>query len=378
MIRTFQSLRHVDPGFKNPDHLQVFGIYIPPQTVKDADAVARMEQQILDKLAALPGVSAAAMGGFVPMSGNHWSDPIFTEDNVAADTQAIPALRRFKVVSPGFLKTLGNSLLVGRDFTWADIYEKRQVVLVSENFARELWGAPASAIGKRIHESLKSPWREVIGVVSDERDDGVDQKAPSSVFVPFLMDSFEGDTPFVQRGVSYLVRSRRAGSSNFVAEISRAVWSVDPNLPLANVRTLGEVYNKSMARTSFALVVLGIAALMSLLLGIAGIYGVISYSVSQRTREVGIRRALGAQNREVAGMFVKQAARLAFIGIACGLLVAAAVTRLMSSLLFEIRPTDPVTFVGVSLFLAAAAILAAYIPALRATTVDPTEALRSE
>jgi ABC-type antimicrobial peptide transport system permease subunit len=193
-----------------------------------------------------------------------------------------------------------------------------------------------------------------------------------------MMDNFEGDSIFVQRGLSYLVRSSRAGSNTFVAEISRAVWSVNPALPLANVQTVGEIYNKSMARTSFALIMLAIAGGTALLLGTAGIYGVVSYSVSQRTREVGIRRALGAQKTHVAGMFVKQAARLALVGIACGLAGAAALMRLMSNLLFEVRPIDPMTYAMVSLFLAMAAVVAAYIPALRATGIDPTEALRAE
>jgi predicted permease len=377
MIRTFQSLRHVDPGFSKPEQVQVFGIYIPPAAVKEPEAVVRMQQSILEKVTALPGVSAAAMTSLIPMSGNQRQDPIFAEDHVYAETQ-IPPLRRFKFVSPGLLKTMGNSLIAGRDLTWTDVYEKRPVTLVSENFARELWHDPQSAIGKRIRETLKSPWREVIGVVSDERDDGVDQKAPSSVFLPGFMDTFDGETPFIQRGISYTVRSVRAGSSSFVGDISRAVWSVNPNLPLASVRTLGEVYNKSMARTSFALVMLAIASAMALVLGIAGIYGVVSYSVSQRTREVGIRRALGARDVQVTSMFVQQAARLASLGIACGVMVSVVLIRFMSSLLYNVTPTDPITYAGVSLVLAVAAISAAYIPALRATSVKPTEALRAE
>jgi predicted lysophospholipase L1 biosynthesis ABC-type transport system permease subunit len=225
---------------------------------------------------------------------------------------------------------------------------------------------------------MKGEWREVVGVVGDVRDDGVDQKAPTSIFLPMMMGQFEGDSPYIQRGVTFVIRSSRAGSASFVNDLSRAVWSLNANLPLASVQTMGDVYDKSMARTSFALVMLGIAAGTALLLGVAGIYGVVSYSVSQRTREVGIRRALGAQNGAVAGMFVRQAARLALIGIACGFVLAFVVIRLMSSLLFNVTPTDPVTYAAVSLALAGAAMLAAYIPALRATGLDPMEALRSE
>ena len=175
-----------------------------------------------------------------------------------------------------------------------------------------------------------------------------------------------------------MVRTPRAGSRSLETELEQAVWSVNANLPLANVRTMQEVYDRSLARTSFALVMLAIAGVMALLLGLTGIYGVISYSVSQRTREIGIRRALGAQNEQVTGMFVRHGARLAVIGIACGLVAAAALGRAMTSLLFEIRPLDPLTYVGVSLGLAAAAVLASYLPALRATTVNPIEALKAD
>jgi putative ABC transport system permease protein len=377
MIRTFQSLRHVDPGFSDPDHLLAFGIYIPAAVVKEPEALVRMQQKILERIAAVPGVVSAGMASFVPMTGNGWTDPLFAEDHTYAEGQ-LPALRRFKMISPGLLKTIGNRLLAGRDFTWTDVYEQRRVALVSESLARDLWSEPQAAIGKRIRESLNTPWREIIGVVNDERDDGVDHPAPSTAFFPQFMDNFSGDLPYVQRGLTYIVRSNRAGSSTFVNEISRAVWSVNPSLPLASVRTVGEVYNRSMATTSFALVMLSIAAATALVLGVAGIYGAVSYSVSQRTREVGIRRALGARNAQVAGMFVGQAARLALLGIAFGLLAAVGVVRLMSSLLFSVTPTDPVTYIGVALLLAIAAIMAAYVPALRATSVDPLEALRTE
>jgi len=377
MIRTFQSLRHVDPGISNPDQLQAFGVYIPPQAVKEPEAVLRMQQEILEKISTVPGVISAAMASFRPMTGSSWQDILYAEDHTYTE-DAVPPIRRFKVVSPGLFGTLGNKLIYGRDFSWNDLYDKHRVAVVSENLARELWRDPHAAIGKRVREFKNAPWREVIGVAADERDDGVDQKAPTSVFFPLMMDNFEGDSIYVQRGVSFLVRSSRAGSSTFVAEISRGVWAVNPALPLASVQTVGEIYNKSMSRSSFALTMLGIAAGTALLLGIAGIYSVVSYSVSQRTREVGIRRALGAQKTQVAGMFVKQAGRLALIGIACGLVGAGALMRLMSSLLFETRPIDPLTYAAVALFLAAAAVAAAYVPALRATGIDPTEALRAE
>jgi len=311
------------------------------------------------------------------MTNRGWQDGLFAEDHVYSESQ-IPPLRHFKFVSPGLVKTMGNSLIAGRDFTWTDVYDRRPVAMVSENLARELWRDPGAAVGKRVRESLKAPWREVVGVVSDERDDGVNQKAPTIVIWPILTDNFSGNQRFVWRSLAYIIRSNRTGSRGFVDEIGRAVWSVNPNLPLASVRTLQEIYEKSLARTSFTLVMLAIAGAMALLLGVVGIYGVISYSVSQRTREIGIRMALGARKEELMRMFLGQGLRLAAIGVACGLLAAAGLTRLMTSLLFEVKPVDPLTFAIVALGLVLAAALASYLPALRATNVDPLEALRAD
>ena len=253
--------------------------------------------------------------------------------------------------------------------------------MVSESLARELWGQPSTALGKRIHPYPQSAWREVVGVLSDMRDDGLNQKAPTIAYWPLLMLDFtptQENRNFVQRSVSYVIRSTRTGSSGFVNELGHAVWSVNPNLPMASVRTLQEIYDASLARTSFTLVMLGIAGGMALLLGVAGIYGVISYSVSQRTREIGIRIALGAQGHAVTRMFVAHGLTLAGVGVTIGLTAAFGIMRLMSSLLFEVSPVDPLTYAMVSLTLIAATVLASYVPAVRATAVDPIEALRSE
>jgi ABC-type antimicrobial peptide transport system permease subunit len=215
-------------------------------------------------------------------------------------------------------------------------------------------------------------------VVSDERDEGVDKKAPTVAFFPMLMSAFEGDDPFFRRSATYVIRSRRTGTLSFSSEVSRAVWSINPNLPLANVRTLESVVRASMARTSFTLVMLVIAGSMALILGVAGIYGVISYSVSQRTREIGIRMALGAERPDVTRMFVRYGLALTAIGVVCGLAAAMALTRLMGSMLFDVSPIDPFTYVAVCASLIAVACLASYLPALRATLVNPVTALRAE
>jgi predicted permease len=377
MIRTFQALRRVDPGFSHPAELQTLRVGIPRTQVGDLTEVVRTQQAILEKLAAIPGVASAGAASYVPMTGNFWNDPIFAEDHPQTESQ-IPPLRKYRFISPGLLKTMGNAVVAGRDFTWDDVYGKRRIALVSENFARELWREPQAALGKRIRENLKGEWREVVGVVGDERDDGVDQKAPTTVFWPLLLDKFEGDDIFAQRSLTFVVRSPRTGTSGFVNEISRAVWSINPNLPLAGVRTQEEIFTRSMARTSFTLVMLAIAGAMALLLGVAGVYGVISYAVSQRTREIGIRIALGARNGEVTRMFVGHGLRLAAIGIGFGLVAAFAMTRLISSLLFDISAIDPPTYVAVAAGLVAAAVLASAVPALQAAAVDPVNALRAE
>jgi predicted permease len=282
------------------------------------------------------------------------------------------------MISPGLLKTMGNRLVAGRDFTWTDLYEKRPVAIVTENLAREMWREPAAALGKRIRESHKSEWREVVGVVNDELENGVNEKAPAMVLWPSLMKNFSANETFVHRYVAFVVRSSRTGTRGFVDEVSRAVWAVYPNLPLADVRTMEEIYRRSLARTSFTLVMLAIAGGMALLLGVIGIYGVIAYSVSQRTREIGIRMALGSSKTDVTRLFVGHGLRVAGIGVVCGIAAAAASTRLMKSLLFEVSPLDPATFAGVALVLVLAAAVASYMPALRAAVVDPVEALRAD
>jgi predicted lysophospholipase L1 biosynthesis ABC-type transport system permease subunit len=273
---------------------------------------------------------------------------------------------------------MGNRLVAGREFTWSDTYQRRPVAMVSQNLARELWQDPRRAVGKQIREDLKGPWREVIGVLNDERDDGIQKKATAAAYFPLLMNDFEGDSVAVQRTVAYIVRSKRAGSQSLLADVRKAVWSMNPNLPLANVRTLQEIFDKSLARTSFTLVMLAIAGAMALLIGLVGIYGVVSYAVSQRRREIGIRMVLGARQNELIRLFLAHGFALALIGVACGLGVSAALTRVLGSFLFDVNPLDPLTYAAASFGLISAAVTASYVPALRAMAVDPVEALRSE
>jgi predicted lysophospholipase L1 biosynthesis ABC-type transport system permease subunit len=250
--------------------------------------------------------------------------------------------------------------------------------MVSENLAREMWGSPANAIGKQIHENPATAWREVIAVVHDEHEDGVDHDAPPTAYWPLLMSNFRRTKDLSQRSVSYAVRSSRAGTQGFLQEIQRAVWSVNPNLPVAQVQTLAELYEKSLARTSFTLVMLAAAAAIALLIGLVGIYGVVSYSVSQRQREIGIRLALGAPSAGLLRMFMGQALTLATLGAGCGIVAALGATRLISSLLFHVSAADPLTYSVVAGALVIVSLLASYFPARRATRVDPIETLRGE
>jgi putative ABC transport system permease protein len=379
MIRTFRAMRNVQPGFLRPEDLQTIRISIPPSQVQDPEQVARMQNAIRDKIAAIPGVSAVAFSGSMPMDGFFSGDVVWAEDKTYPAGQFPPG-RRFKWVSPGYFESMGTRLIAGRDFTWTDVYGHRPVTMVSENMARELWGEPAAAVGKRIR--IAGPgapdWREIVGVVEDVRDDGVQQKAPTIVYWPFLMENFWGDSKFIVRSVAFSIRSKRAGNDAFLNEVSQAVWSVNPNLPLAMVRTMQDVYNRSMAETSFTLVMLGIAGVMALALGMIGIYGVVSYLVSQRTHEIGIRMALGAQPRDIVRGVLGDGGRMATLGIALGLAASIGLTRLMTSMLFGVSATDPITFAAVVLLLLAVALVASWIPAHRAMRVDPMVALRYE
>ena len=377
MIRTFRALTKVDPGFTRADQLQSFRISIPDTQIKEPERVVRMEEDILHKLEAIPGVYSASIGTVIPMSGGGWHDPVFVEGRTYTEGQ-LPPLSRFKFVSPGFFATLGTPLIAGRDLTWTDTYKKIPVALVSENLAREYWANSSDALGKRIRVSTNDDWREVVGVVGDVHDDGVNQKAATCAYWPLLMDRFESDDISVRREVSYAIRSSRAGSQTFLKDVRDAVWSVNPNLPLADLHTIQYYYGKSLARTSFTLIMLGVAGSMALLLGVIGIYGVIAYSVSQRTREIGIRMALGAQQQSLTGMFVRHGLLLTGIGVACGLIAAFMSMRLLSSLLFNVRPVDPITYAAASIGLVATASLASYLASRRAATVDPVEALRAE
>jgi hypothetical protein len=274
---------------------------------------------------------------------------------------------------------MGTRLIAGRDFTWTDLYEERHVAIVSENLAREWWNDPRAALGKRVRENSIAPWREVVGVVEDVYDRGVHVKAPEFAYLPALMDRYlVFDQEYVTRVGLFVIRSNRTGTEGLLKDVQQAIWSVNGRQPVFLVNTLESLNDRSMAGTSFTLVMLAIAGGMALLLGIVGIYGVIAYVVSQRTREIGIRIALGAQTAVLLHVFIRQGLLLAGAGVALGLAAAAGLTQLMSSLLFGVTALDPLTYAVVSALLLVVSVLASYLPARRAMVIDPVHALRGE
>jgi len=381
MIRSFQELRHVQPGFTHPEEIQILHSTTPPAIANEPERVMRMQHEILDKLAAIPGVVSVGFGIAAPLeSFLGGGNPVYAADKNFSEGE-IPPIRQIRRTAPGFFKTMGTRFTAGRDFTWNDLYEKRRVAIISENLAREWWGAPDAALGKRIREAgAADPWREIVGVVENVYDNGVNVKAPEFAYWPALMDRYiwGGEKGSAVNYGMFAIRSNRTATESLLTEARQTIWSVNGGQPVYLVTTLKRLYDQSLERTSFTLVMLALAGGMALALGIVGIYGVIAYTVSQRTREIGIRMALGEQPERISKLFVRGGLLLAGIGTVLGLGAAAALTRLMSSLLFGVTARDPVTYVTVSILLVFAAALASYIPCRRATAIDPVQALRAE
>jgi predicted permease len=380
MIRTSLALRRVEPGFTQPASIQTVRISVPGPLVAEPERVARLQHDIVAALSALPGVTSVGYSSVMHMEGLRTPWDAIRREGAALTGTELPPMRVFKSVSPGFFRTTGTRLIAGRDYEWPDLYGRRKHVMLSEGLARELWGAPQLAVGRRVQTLLPgAPWYEVIGVVQDVHDNGIDQPAPAIVYWPALDESrFRPGETAVPREVTFAIRTPRAGGEGLLTEIKQAIWSVNRNLPLASVRTMQEAYDRSMARTSFTLVLLSIAAAAALVLGLVGVYGVIAYTVSQRTREIGIRLALGARQGDVKRMFVRSGLALVAAGIIAGLTAAAVLTRAMASVLFGVDPLDPVTFASVPLVLLTAALVASYVPARRVAAISPVEALKAE
>ena len=378
MIRTFQSLAAVEPGFSRPEEVQL--VYIAGSQ-QDPAQTLEMQRRLVSALASIPGVLSAGFGDRAPLEiTNRRADTVLTVEAPAkprVEGEPRP-LRRFEFISPGFFQSLGTPILAGRDFGWTDLDKARQVTIVSAELARQEWGSSAAALGKRVRITPADPWRDVVGVAGDLRDNGMQEAPPAIVYFPARVQNFWGAAGMAFGNGTFLIRTSRAGTDSLIREIERVVAGVDKNLPVSQVRRLSDVYRASLARTSFTLKLLLLAGSLGLLLGVIGIYGVVAYSVSQRTREVGIRLALGAQRGEVTRMFLRRGIALASIGLVSGVLIAMLVTRLMSSLLFGVSPVDPLTYVVVASIVLAVVTCAAYIPARRSTRDGCVEALRAD
>ena len=251
MIRTFQVLRKVNPGFTNPAQVQAIRVAIPETQVGDPARVMAMQEAILRRFEAVPGVSSVSITTAAPMDGGS-NNPVFAEGHEYGRS-TLPPVRAMRSVSPGFTESIGSRLIAGRDLRWDELNRAAPLALISENMARELWHSPRAALGKRIREDPRDDWYEVIGVVANLRDNGNNQPAPAIVYWPLMQKLSEGRL-HTSRNVDYLIRSPRAGSNAFISELRQALAAVNPNLPLANVRTLESIYNRSLARSSFALI----------------------------------------------------------------------------------------------------------------------------
>jgi predicted permease len=377
MTRSFQALRAVDPGFRDPEQVQTFRIEVPEGVVEDPDRAVRTHQQIVEAVARVPGVVAVGVASALTMDGYDSNDPVFVE-GITPEDGPMPPIRRFKWAGPGYVEAMGNRLVAGRLLTWEDAYTRAKVVMLSENLAREYFETPAAAIGRRIRNTPSNPWREIVGVVGAERDDGLAKPPTAIVYWPLAIDDFWTQKTFVARNLAFAVRSGRMASPGFMGELQRAVWSVNPSLPIASVQSLADIRASSMAQTSFALTMLVIAASVALLLGLVGIYGVVAYIAAQRTREIGVRIALGAQPSDIRTLFVSHGLKLVTAGVLLGVGAAMALTRVMSVLLFGVGPMDAPTYAAVSAGLGTVALVATCLPARRAARLDPVVALRTD
>ena len=381
LARSFLRLLDVDPGFRAPEEVLTFRVGIPGAVIEDAEETALAFERILRDLRDLPGVRAAGSTQSVTLDGWDSNDAVYVEDFPTPEGQ-IPPIRRFKWVQPGYFEAMGNPLIAGRDLEWVDLHEQRPVVVVNEEFSRDVWGSPRAALGKRVATIAigdgEQVWHEIVGVVGNVHDDGVDQPAPAILYWPMIQADLYGQGTEVRRSMAFVLRAEPGELTGLLPRAREVVWSVVPAAPVAEVRTLEELLEGSLARTSFTLVLLLIASGVALFLGAVGIYGVVSYVVGQRTREIGVRMALGAGRGDVRRMVLRQGLTLTGVGVAVGLLAAIGLTRLMTSLLFGVQPIDPPTYAIVALALALVAALASWVPAARAARVEPATTLRGD
>jgi len=368
LINSFMRLRNLDPGFRT-DHLLTMSIVLPESKYPKRSARAAFYNAVLRRVEALPGVTSAGVTNWIPL--------VFQGDNVPISIEGRPnpvvserPNAATRIINPHYFSALGIRLLKGRNFDDRDTVTSIPVSVISEEMARRFWPAE-DPIGKRFtpgDPTRPDQWIQVIGVVNDIRQVELTAQPPPQMYLTYEQVGF-----FPPR---YLVVNTDVEPESLVASVRQAVWEVDKDQPVSSIATMEEVLSVSIARQRFSMLLLAIFAAVALALAAVGIYGVMSYSVTQRTHEIGIRMALGAQTGAVLKLAVGYALKLVLAGVVIGLVVAFALTRIMSSLLFGVTPTDPTTFGLISLILLVVALVASYIPARRATKVDPVIALR--
>jgi putative ABC transport system permease protein len=380
LARSFQRMRAVDPGFKSENVLTV-RLSIPGTTYRTPGDISRFYTQLMSRLAAIPGVEAVGATSKLPLvdiGGNH-NGAWLKDKPITADQ--LPTIHSTASVTQDYFKAMGIPLIEGRTFRDDGTDRAPREMIVARAFARHFW-PNESAIGKQIKTGgPDAPWSTIVGVVGDVHDESLTKPVDEMIYQPVVVvmqpTPAEPDTVFAENAFALTIRASGDPMAIFPA-VRREIWAMDRNLPLVNVRALSDVVGDAMARTTFTLIMIGTAAGVALLLGAIGIYGVISYMVSLRTREIGVRMALGAQRQQVRGMVVRQGLVLALIGVGIGLAGALALSRLISSLLYGIAPHDPLTLGAVTGALLGVAALASWLPAMRAARIDPIEALRSD
>ena len=367
LIDSFRRLQNVDPGFRR-EGVTTFFVGLPPGSYPDIEKQGLFYQTALEKLKTLPGVTHAAAGSNLPASDNG-----NTRSPAAVEGRPLPPVSDRTIcvrstVTPGFFEALGIPIKQGRDFTWRDRSGSPDVLIINEEMARKFFPGE-NPVGRRLITGIASIPREIVGVVGDVRSENLSLPPGAEMYYP----AAQLDGAFL----SVVVRSDRPAAS-LRPELVAAVHSLDPGLPIDQVQSYTEVLAQASADRRLSMYLLGGFAGLALLLAGMGIYSVIAYGVAQRTNEFGIRFALGAAARDVIGLVMKEGLRLALIGLVVGLALSFAVTRLMQRLLFEVSPRDPLLYSGVALFICAVAALACFVPAMRATRIDPMQALRAE
>ena len=361
LIRTLWKLNSVNPGF-DPQNVLVAELVLPKTKYRDAGQQTMFFQQLIERIKASPGIEAAGGTSNLPLSGTNMVFLASVEGR-----SSLPA--SFRAVTEDYFRTMRIPLLKGRWFDDHDTAESQPVVIVNETMARQISPDHEEVLGKRIKHGFKNQVAEVVGVIGDVKYAGLDQQTKPEMYAPFAQRAW----PFMR-----IVARSKSDPSVVAAAIREAVRAIDKDQPVDKITTMSSVVSASIVDRSFYMQLLGTFASLAFILASVGIYGVVSYSVAQRTREIGIRVALGARRRDVLGLVLREALRLTALGVALGLVGAFVATRVLRSLLFEVKPTDPATFICLSLLLTFVALVASYIPARRATKVDPLVALRYE